>query len=73
MRSYFLYPSTLLIFARADYADDEYIRDLLAWKHPYVMETGEFQYTEEEKMAMLNLPRKECEQLHLDFGQKLFI
>jgi len=43
----------------ADYADDEHIRDLLIWQHPYVTDAGEFQYTEEEKMAMLRLPRKE--------------
>jgi len=43
----------------ADYADDEYICDLLIWQHPYVTDTSEFQYTEEEEMMMLRLPRKE--------------
>ncbi|KII89034.1 hypothetical protein PLICRDRAFT_40686 [Plicaturopsis crispa FD-325 SS-3] len=40
----------------ADYADDEYIQELIAWRHPY---TTNFEYTEEEKLAMLRLPRKE--------------
>lgn len=41
--------------------DDESIREMLTWKHPYVTNADEFQYTEEEKLAMLRLPRRECE------------
>ncbi|KAG6831306.1 hypothetical protein H0H92_011513 [Tricholoma furcatifolium] len=43
----------------ADYADDEYIRELLTWKHPHTDHSESFQYTEEENAAMLRLPRKE--------------
>jgi protein SHQ1 len=45
---------------RADYADDEIIQDLIAWKHPFMDDNGEVQYTEEEMRIMLRLPRKEC-------------
>jgi protein SHQ1 len=53
-------PSVLLNSNRADYVDDECIQELLAWRHPYSIES-DFQYTEEENMTMLRLPRKECE------------
>ncbi|KAL7283237.1 hypothetical protein ACG7TL_002664 [Trametes sanguinea] len=43
----------------ADYADDEYIRELIAWPNPHVTSTEEFQYTEKENLTMLRLPRKE--------------
>ncbi|THU99343.1 SHQ1-domain-containing protein [Dendrothele bispora CBS 962.96] len=43
----------------ADFADDEYIQELISWKHPHVVSSESFQYTEKENMAMLNLPRKE--------------
>ncbi|CAL1704202.1 unnamed protein product [Somion occarium] len=43
----------------ADYADDEYIKDLIAWKHPHTTLPSEFQYSEEENLAMLRLPRRE--------------
>lgn len=59
---YWLYS---LNFTRADYADDECIRELLAWRHPYITDTNAFQYTEEENLVMLQLPRKEC--LHFFF------
>jgi len=59
---YWLYS---LNFTRADYADDECIRQLLAWRHPYITDTNAFQYTEEENLVMLQLPRKEC--LHFFF------
>lgn len=52
--------SVLIYSNRADYADDEYIRELLTWKHPHAT-VSDFQYTEEENMMMLRLPRKECE------------
>ncbi|KAI8998814.1 SHQ1-domain-containing protein [Trametes punicea] len=52
----------------ADYADDEYIRELIAWPNPHVTSTEEFQYTEKENLVMLRLPRKEylatAEQTH---------
>ncbi|RDB24070.1 Protein shq1 [Hypsizygus marmoreus] len=43
----------------ADYADDEYIRELLEWRHPHATTTGDFQYTDEENAVILRLPRKE--------------
>ncbi|KAF8061544.1 SHQ1 protein-domain-containing protein [Lyophyllum atratum] len=43
----------------ADFADDEYIRELLAWTHPYTDHIDNFQYTDEENAVMLRLPRKE--------------
>lgn len=45
---------------RADYADDEYIRDLLEWKHPHAGNSESFQYSDEENATILRLPRKEC-------------
>ncbi|KAG6919975.1 hypothetical protein DXG01_013324 [Tephrocybe rancida] len=43
----------------ADYADDEYIRELLMWKHPHTDRSEPFQYTDEENAVILRLPRKE--------------
>ncbi|KAJ7111162.1 SHQ1 protein-domain-containing protein [Mycena crocata] len=43
----------------ADYADDEYINELIMWRNPHVMAAGPFQFTEEENLSLLNLPRKE--------------
>ncbi|KAI0807205.1 SHQ1-domain-containing protein [Fomes fomentarius] len=43
----------------ADYADDEYIRELVAWPHPNTIATNEVQYTEKENLVMVRLPRKE--------------
>ncbi|OCH95608.1 SHQ1-domain-containing protein [Obba rivulosa] len=43
----------------ADFVDDEYIQDLLVWKHPHTIVAEPFEYTEEENLAMLRLPRKE--------------
>ncbi|TCD62289.1 hypothetical protein EIP91_007085 [Steccherinum ochraceum] len=43
----------------ADFADDEYIQELMLWKHPYSLIEGDIIYTEEENLAMLRLPRKE--------------
>ncbi|KAK2460574.1 hypothetical protein APHAL10511_007044 [Amanita phalloides] len=44
----------------ADYADDGMIQELLRWEHPYVVADHEHvEFTDEEKMAMLKLPRKE--------------
>ncbi|KAL1680813.1 SHQ1 protein-domain-containing protein [Schizophyllum commune] len=42
----------------ADYADDEYIQELLQWRPPYTSETVD-EFTEDEKLMMLRLPRKE--------------
>ncbi|KAJ7075944.1 SHQ1 protein-domain-containing protein [Mycena belliarum] len=45
----------------ADYADDEYIQELVLWENqenPHVT-TGPFQFTEDENLALLTLPRKE--------------
>jgi len=41
----------------ADYADDEYIQELIAWEDP--ASSSEVAYTEYEKMEMLRLPHKE--------------
>ncbi|KAI0361895.1 SHQ1-domain-containing protein [Trametes cingulata] len=43
----------------ADYADDEYIQELIAWPNPHLTSSDAFQYTEEENLTMLRLPRKE--------------
>lgn len=48
----------ILQLPRADYADDEYIQELVAWEDP--TNSSEVVYTEHEKMEMLRLPRKEC-------------
>ncbi|KAG2061662.1 SHQ1-domain-containing protein [Suillus hirtellus] len=42
----------------ADYVDDEYIQELLAWEDPGLRD-AECIFTESENMTMLNLPRKE--------------
>jgi protein SHQ1 len=46
--------------SRADYADDEYIQELIDWVPPYVALAEHVQYTDEETETMLRLPRKEC-------------
>ncbi|KAJ7474834.1 SHQ1-domain-containing protein [Mycena latifolia] len=43
----------------ADYADDEYIQELLLWTNPHVAATAPFQFTDDENLTLLNLPRKE--------------
>ncbi|KAG6335151.1 hypothetical protein ID866_3935 [Astraeus odoratus] len=43
----------------ADYADDECIRELVAWQNPDLTTAAEVIYTEAENMTMLRLPRKE--------------
>ncbi|KAI0637170.1 SHQ1-domain-containing protein [Trametes polyzona] len=43
----------------ADYADDEYIQELIAWPNPHSTATEAFEYTEQENLVMLRLPRKE--------------
>ena len=48
----------ILQLYRADYADDEYIQELIAWQDPE--NSSEVVYTEHEKVEMLRLPRKEC-------------
>ncbi|KAG2158448.1 SHQ1 protein-domain-containing protein [Suillus bovinus] len=42
----------------ADYMDDEYIQELLAWEDPGLKD-AECIFTESENMTMLDLPRKE--------------
>ncbi|KAF9246474.1 SHQ1 protein-domain-containing protein [Melanogaster broomeanus] len=43
----------------ADYADDEYIQELVNWEDPGQKNTSDLVYTEQESMEMLRLPRKE--------------
>lgn len=43
----------------ADFADDEYIQELIHWEHPHTGPLDVFEYTEDEKATMLRLPRKE--------------
>ncbi|KAH8107186.1 SHQ1 protein-domain-containing protein [Cristinia sonorae] len=44
----------------ADFADDEYIQELIAWRHPHCRDDADaVVYTEEENLTMLRLPRKE--------------
>ena len=52
---------TKLSPSRADYVDDEYIQELLHWRHPHAAPVEDFHYTEAENATMLRLPRKECE------------
>ena len=49
--------------SRADMMDDDYIQELIQWSHPHISDHEPFQFTEKEKLAMLSLPKKEC-QLH---------
>lgn len=42
----------------ADYADDGYIQELLHWRPPYTSEAP-VDFTEDEKLEMLGLPRRE--------------
>ena len=37
------------------------IQEILDWEHPYLVDNGDVLFTEGENMAMLRLPRKECE------------
>lgn len=41
--------------------DADIIQGLLEWDHPYLSDGGKIQFTEEEKLAMIKLPRRECE------------
>ncbi|GJJ11923.1 hypothetical protein Clacol_006161 [Clathrus columnatus] len=43
----------------ADYVNDEEISDIIKWKHPYPDNGSDIEFTEDEKLAMINLPRKE--------------
>ncbi|KIP01723.1 hypothetical protein PHLGIDRAFT_123107 [Phlebiopsis gigantea 11061_1 CR5-6] len=43
----------------ADFADDDYIQELIRWTHPHTVAQTDFAYTEEENLVMLRLPRKE--------------
>ncbi|KAJ8699813.1 hypothetical protein PTI98_002896 [Pleurotus ostreatus] len=42
----------------ADFVDD-YLQDLITWRHPYAEDTKPFEFTEDENATMLRLPRKE--------------
>ncbi|CAK5264920.1 unnamed protein product [Mycena citricolor] len=43
----------------ADYADDEYIQELVHWVNPRTQNTESFEFSDQEKAALLNLPRRE--------------
>lgn len=43
----------------ADFVDDDYVQDLITWRHPYAEDTKPFEFTEDENATMLRLPRKE--------------
>ena len=47
-------------FSSADFMDDDYIKELLLWIHPHIANKDPIQYTEEENLQLLSLPRKEC-------------
>lgn len=49
----------LTIRYRADYVNDEEIMDIIHWRHPHA-DISDIEFTEEEKLVMVNLPRKEC-------------
>lgn len=62
----FSVPITQPLNHRADFADDEYIQELIAFNFPEgapaLSTTAEsFSFDDEEKMAMLQLPQRECE------------
>lgn len=58
--------------ARANYAEDEEIQELLQRTHSHVTApAGTFQYTETENATMLRLPRKECSPLPLMLTARL--
>ncbi|KAJ3763760.1 SHQ1 protein-domain-containing protein [Lentinula raphanica] len=42
----------------ADFADDDYIQELILWEHPHLSDANTA-FNEKENAAMLNLPRKE--------------
>lgn len=51
----------LTIRARADYADDQIIRELIEWDpQPDAPSEDPFVFTDEENMTMLRLPQREC-------------
>lgn len=37
------------------------IQEILDLEHPYLVDNGGIQFTDDENLAMLRLPRKECE------------
>ncbi|KAF9452242.1 SHQ1-domain-containing protein [Macrolepiota fuliginosa MF-IS2] len=43
----------------ADFADDEYIQELIKYTHPHIAALEEVKYTEAENLTMMRLPRKE--------------
>ncbi|KIY51073.1 SHQ1-domain-containing protein [Fistulina hepatica ATCC 64428] len=43
----------------ADFADDDYIQEMIRWEHPHAQSSGDVEFNEKEKLAMLRLPRKE--------------
>ncbi|KAF8579487.1 SHQ1-domain-containing protein [Ramaria rubella] len=44
----------------ADFVNDEEIRDLIRWRHPYSPDSSQSpEFTEDQKLMMLRLPRKE--------------
>lgn len=50
-----------VVAARANFAEEEEIQELVRWTHPHLSSSPEtFQYTEMENATMLRLPRKEC-------------
>jgi hypothetical protein len=49
--------------------DDETIKDLLKWEHPYVSEDTPF--SETERLAMLSLPKQSCRAPYIN--QTLFL
>ncbi|KIJ30310.1 hypothetical protein M422DRAFT_187329 [Sphaerobolus stellatus SS14] len=46
----------------SDYVNDEEIQELIRWRHPFSppIPLSSLEFTEDEKMAMLRLPRREC-------------
>ncbi|KAG7092282.1 hypothetical protein E1B28_008644 [Marasmius oreades] len=43
----------------ADFAEDEYIQELIKWRHPHTEGPVDPKFAEKENAMMLNLPRKE--------------
>lgn len=63
---------------RADFAEDGYIQELISYKFPSEYPcsdspTSSVEFTEEENMAMLQLPRKECQELSSSYLFQLLL
>lgn len=62
----------MLSFYSADFAEAEYIDSLIQWENPLLVNTDVFEFSEAEKLAMINLPRVECKRsVHFMKGNQI--